>query len=315
MPPSRPVKLVAFGGGTGLPVLLRGLRDRSDAEVTAIVTVADDGGSSGRLRRELAVPPPGDVRNCLISLAEDRELARLFAHRFPGEGALGGHALGNLILAAIASTAEDFDDAVVHACRLLRTRGVVHPAATEALTLVTQAGDGKVRWGEACTAERSGTLVRVDAMDPIGAAPAAALEAIAAADAVVLGPGSLFTSTIAALLGRGTREALARFAGPVVHVSNLAPQRGETEGLSVADHVRAIVRHAGPHVTDVLVPAEPTGVPVDEPALRRLGVAVHRVPGLVGRRRDGTPGHAPGPLADAVLAVVAGGQALSAMAG
>jgi uncharacterized cofD-like protein len=246
------LRVVAFGGGTGLPVLLRGLRDRV-GDLTAVVTVADDGGSSGRLRQELGVAPPGDVRNCLIALAGRKKLAEVFDYRFEGGGDLWGHSVGNIIIAALADMAGGFCEGVEQAGRFLRIRGRVYPAATESLTLVVSHADGTVTRGESVVREVGKAVSRVE-VEPAGAtAPPGVISAIEAADVVVMSPGSLFTSLIPALLGGGVREALASFPGPVVYAANAMTQPGETTGFTVSDHLRALERHAGPVVTDVLV--------------------------------------------------------------
>ncbi len=246
------LRVVAFGGGTGLPVLLSGLRDRVK-DLTAVVTVADDGGSSGRLRQELGVAPPGDVRNCLVALAGRKRLAEVFNYRFEAPGELNDHSVGNIIIAALSDMAGDFSEGVEQAARFLRIKGRVLPAATESLTLVVRYADGTVTRGESVVHETGKEVARV-AVEPAGAqAPPGVIRAIEAADVLVLGPGSLFTSTIPALLGAGVREALDDFAGPVVYVSNVMTQLGETNGFAVSDHVRAIADHLGPVVTDVLV--------------------------------------------------------------
>jgi len=246
------LRVVAFGGGTGLPVLLRGLRDRV-GDLTAVVTVADDGGSSGRLRQELGVAPPGDVRNCLVALAGRKKLAEVFNYRFDAPGDLNDHSVGNIIIAALADMAGGFCEGVEQAARFLRIKGSVYPAATESLTLVARYGDGSVTRGESVVRSVDKEVVSV-AVEPAGVhAPPAVIEAIERADVVVLSPGSLFTSTIPALLGVGTREALEAFGGPVVYVANVMTQPGETSGFAISDHVRAIQEHAGPIVTDVLI--------------------------------------------------------------
>jgi uncharacterized cofD-like protein len=248
------LKIVAFGGGTGLPVLLRGLRDRV-GDLTAVVTVADDGGSSGRLRQELGVAPPGDVRNCLIALAGRRRLAEVFNYRFEAPGDLNDHSVGNIIIAALADMAGGFCEGVEQASRFLRIKGRVFPAAMESLTLVVRYADGTVTRGESVVHE-TGKQVSEVAVEPSGVpAPKGVIEAIEGADVLVLGPGSLFTSTIPALLGGGVREAIEDFTGPVVYVANVMTQQGETGDFTVSDHVRAIVEHVGPVVTDVLVHA------------------------------------------------------------
>jgi uncharacterized cofD-like protein len=246
------LRVVAFGGGTGLPVLLRGLRDRV-GELTAVVTVADDGGSSGRLRQELGVAPPGDVRNCLVALAGRRKLAEVFNYRFEGGGDLAEHSVGNIIIAALADMAGGFCEGVEQAARFLRIKGQVYPAATESLTLVVTHADGTLTRGESVVREVGKAVARVE-VEPAGAvAPSGVLSAIERADVIFLSPGSLFTSTIPALLGAGTREALARFAGPVVYAANAMTQPGETVGFALSDHLRALADHVGPVVTDALV--------------------------------------------------------------
>jgi uncharacterized cofD-like protein len=246
------LRVVAFGGGTGLPVLLRGLRDRV-GDLTAVVTVADDGGSSGRLRQELGVAPPGDVRNCLVALATRTKLAEVFNYRFEGGGDLSDHSVGNIIIAALSDMAGDFCEGVEQAARFLRIKGSVYPAATESLTLVVRHTDGTVTRGESVVRQVGKAVSRVE-VEPEGAqAPPAVVSAIEAADVVVLSPGSLFTSTIPALLGAGVREALAHFPGPIVYAANVMTQPGETVGFTVSDHLRALAEHVGPIVTDVLV--------------------------------------------------------------
>ena len=282
------LRVVAFGGGTGLPVLLRGLRDRV-GELSAVVTVADDGGSSGRLRQELGVAPPGDVRNCLVALAGRRKLAEVFNYRFEGGGDLAEHSVGNIIIAALADMAGGFCEGVEQAARFLRIKGQVYPAATESLTLLVTHADGTLTRGESVVREVGKTVGRVE-VEPAGAvAPSGVLCAIERADVIILSPGSLFTSTIPALLGAGTREALASFAGPVVYAANVMTQPGETVGFALSDHLRALAEHVGPVVTDVLVHSgelpeelvaryEAEGaapVEVDRGEVARFGVRLH----------------------------------------
>lgn len=246
------LRVVAFGGGTGLPVLLRGLRDRV-GDLTAVVTVADDGGSSGRLRQELGVAPPGDVRNCLVALAGRKKLAEVFNYRFEGGGDLSDHSVGNIIIAALADMAGGFCEGVEQAARFLRIKGRVYPAATESLTLVVSHADGTVTRGESVVREVGKAVSRVEVEPASAVAPPGVISAIARADVVVMSPGSLFTSLIPALLGGGVREALASFSGPVVYAANAMTQPGETTGFAVSDHLRALERHVGSVVTDVLV--------------------------------------------------------------
>jgi uncharacterized cofD-like protein len=310
------LRVVAFGGGTGLPVLLGGLRDRV-GDLTAVVTVADDGGSSGRLRQELGVAPPGDVRNCLVALAGRRRLAEVFNYRFDAPGDLNDHSVGNIIIAALADMAGGFCEGVEQASRFLRIKGRVFPAAVESLTLVVRYADGSVTRGESVV-QGVGKQVTGVSVEPAGVpAPAGVISAIEEADVLVLGPGSLFTSTIPALLGGGVREALADFAGPVVYVANLMTQQGETDDFTVSDHVRAITEHVGPVVTDVLVhsgslpPAtlaryeaeEAAPVTVDRGALRGMGLRVRERDLLARESRAGVR-HDPGRLAMEVCEAV-----------
>jgi uncharacterized cofD-like protein len=303
------LRVVAFGGGTGLPVLLRGLRDRV-GDLVAVVTVADDGGSSGRLRQELGVAPPGDVRNCLVALAGRKNLAQVFNYRFEGGGDLSEHSVGNIIIAALADMAGGFCEGVEQAARFLRIKGSVYPAAMESLTLVVRYADGTVTRGESVVHE-TGKVVSEVSVEPEGAqAPPGVIDAIESADVVVFGPGSLFTSTIPSLLGAGVREALARFGGPVVYAANVMTQAGETAGYSVSDHLRALADHVGPVVTDVLVHAgelpkelvaryeaeDAALVEVDREEIEALGVRLHEA-ALLSENFDASVRHDPDRLA------------------
>lgn len=307
------LRVVAFGGGTGLPVLLRGLRDEV-ADLTAVVTVTDDGGSSGRLRQELGVAPPGDVRNCLVALSGRSRLAEVFNYRF-GAGDLSDHAVGNIIIAALADMGGGFAEGVEQAGRFLRARGHVYPAAVESLTLVVDYEDGTTTRGETAATAAGKRISRVRVEPPDTPAPEAVIQAIRASDTVVLSSGSLFTSTIPALLGGGVREALREFGGPVIYVANAMTQHGETKGFTVADHVEAIADHAGLMVTDVLVHGEDlpeetlrryleegaAPVAVDRARLSALGVRLHEAD-LVFAGEGGVR-HDPDRLAKEVLRV------------
>jgi uncharacterized cofD-like protein len=310
------LRVVAFGGGTGLPVLLRGLRDTVRDGITAVVTVTDDGGSSGRLRQELGVAPPGDVRNCLVALAGRRRLAEVFDYRFEGGGDLRDHAVGNIIIAALTDISGGFFEGVQRAARLLRITGSVYPAATESLTLIVHYADGTVTRGEGAMHEVGPAIVKV-AVEPEGAAaPSEVIRAVHAADVVVLGPGSLFTSTVPALLGRGVREALRTFTGPVVYAANLMTQPGETTGFTVSDHLRAIAAHTGTVITDVLVPSErlpdpalsryraegAAPVAIDREEIERLGIRI-REARLLSETMSAEIRHDPKRLARAVREV------------
>ena len=253
------LKVVAVGGGTGLSMVLQGLKQYvmpseqllqgaapTIAELSAIVTVSDDGGSSGRLRRELNVPAPGDVRNCIVALSEDEALlSRLFRYRFPpGEG-LGGHNFGNLFLSAMTAITGDFSQAVKHSSAILATRGHIYPATTSNAQLYAIMDDGSVVRGETNITASQHRIVELH-MEPADAAPLPmALEAIESADLITIGPGSLFTSLAPNLLVRGVANAMANSHAVKVFVCNLMTQANESLGLTAADHISALYKHAG----------------------------------------------------------------------
>ncbi|OPX85448.1 MAG: Gluconeogenesis factor [Pelotomaculum sp. PtaB.Bin104] len=237
-------KIVVIGGGTGLSVLLRGLK-KYTSNLTAIVTVADDGGSSGRLRGDLGILPPGDIRNCLVALADKEPLMEeLLQYRFP-TGELAGHCMGNLLLAALTGITGGFDQAVRGLSKVLAVRGQVLPATLANVTLCAELTDGTVVQGESNVTGSPGQIKRVF-IKPSRCLPLPeALEAIREADAIVLGPGSLYTSIIPNLLVKGIPEALARASAIKIYVCNVMTQPGETEGYTGSDHLRAIIDHAG----------------------------------------------------------------------
>ena len=299
---ARGPKIVAIGGGTGLSALLRGLKE-STSNLTAVVTVADDGGSSGVLREELGIPAVGDIRNCIVALADDGALmGRLLQYRFPGPGpatespaeadkasaadaasrpvdgpfaaaetSLGGHAVGNLLLAALVQIeAGDFEHGVRTMNRVLAVRGSVVPATGTVLTLHARLVDGSEVLGQTRIAHTTG-VERVW-VTPGDVRPTEdALRAIAEADVVVLGPGSLYTSLLPALLVPGIREAIAASGALVIFACNVATQAGETHGYDLADHLDALDAHGAGHLPDVVLannrfdavaPAGWTGEPV-----------------------------------------------------
>lgn len=243
-------KIVAIGGGTGLPTLLRGLTAYT-SNITAIVTVADDGGSSGRLRRDLGVLPPGDFRNNIAALARDEGLmTQLFQYRF-GEGGLEGHSFGNLFITALSGVTGSFEQALVESSRVLAIRGRVLPSTLADVTLMAdlreiQSNNTRRVAGESAIPEGEGTIERVFLQPENPPAYPDAVRAILSADLIVIGPGSLFTSILPNLLVGGISEAVRRSRAKKVYVCNVASQKGETDGFSVADHVRAIERHVGP---------------------------------------------------------------------
>ncbi|MDD4766363.1 MAG: YvcK family protein [Desulfotomaculaceae bacterium] len=237
-------KIVVIGGGTGLSVLLRGLK-KYTSNLTAIVTVADDGGSSGRLRGELGILPPGDIRNCLVALADKEPLMEdLLQYRF-SSGVLAGHSMGNLLLAALTDMTGRFDLAVRGLSKVLAIRGQVLPATLSDVTLYAELTDGRVVKGESQIPLSNGTIKRIY-LKPSRCLPlAGALAAIAEADAVVLGPGSLYTSIIPNLLVKGMPEALARTPATKICVCNVMTQPGETGGFTASSHLQAIISHTG----------------------------------------------------------------------
>lgn len=263
-------RVVALGGGTGVPVLLRGLREvlfpreapwsAADGDrITAIVTIADDGGSSGRLRRACRSAAPGDVRNSLVALAAaDGPLAALFDYRFEGAGDIAGHSLGNLILTALTHLEGGFPVAVARAAEILATRGRVVPATADDVSLSAEFVDGQRVDGESRIATVGRPIDRVRLQPEDATAAPAAVAALEAADLVVIGPGSLYTSLIPVLLVRDLARVLARSHARVVLVTNLMTEPGETDGYTAADCLAALRRHA-PDVTihDVLLNTAP----------------------------------------------------------
>lgn len=246
-------KAVAIGGGTGQPQVLRCLLELG-YETCAVVTMADDGGSSGVLRRELGVLPPGDARNCLVALADDEHsvLARAFQYRFPA-GGLEGHALGNLAIAALADVTGDFAEAIALAGECLGARGSVYPSTLEVVYLHGVDRSGNEISGQARLAANPAAVESVY-LEPAEPAPyAPALEVIGEADLIVIGPGSLYTSLIPNLLVSGIAEAVRRSAALTVYVSNVANLRGETGGLDAADHVQALIDHGLDGAIDVAI--------------------------------------------------------------
>jgi uncharacterized cofD-like protein len=245
------LKIVAIGGGTGLASVLRGLKSL-DSDITAIVTVADDGGSSGKLRKDMKMLPPGDIRNCLVALAEaEPDMTSLFNHRF-ARGALAGHNFGNLFLAAMTEMTGDFQLAVRTMSRILAVKGRVLPATLSDVTLRAEMEDGTVVFGEYAIPQVRKRIKRLSVMPPDPPALDEAVRAIGEADGIIIGPGSLYTSVIPNLLVPGIREAIASSRSHKLYVCNIMTQPGETDGYSVSDHVFAIERHAGRLFASVL---------------------------------------------------------------
>ena len=262
-------KIVAIGGGTGMPQLLRGLRKYTD-NITAIVTVADDGGSSGQLRRSLGMLPPGDFRNNIAALSDDAEglMKRLFQYRFaesdvgstthPNE--LAGHSFGNLFITTMAAVTGSFEAAISESSKVLRVRGRVLPSTLENVTLCAEVrrsrADGSEEWviveGESKLPKAEGQIERVFLNPEQARAYPEAIRALLQADLIVAGPGSFFTSVMPNLLVRGVRDAISAAPAPRIYICNVATQAGETDGFSVADHMRKLREHAGDAFTMVL---------------------------------------------------------------
>ncbi|HEY8347187.1 MAG TPA: YvcK family protein [Symbiobacteriaceae bacterium] len=245
-------RVVAIGGGTGIPALLRGLKQYT-SNITAVVTVADDGGSSGRLRSEFGILPPGDIRNCLVALADTEPLMeRLFQHRFEmGEG-LAGHSFGNLFILAMTEATGNFYDAVRASSQVLAVRGRVMPSTLDQVMLKAEMADGRIVAGESIIG-KAGVPIRRVFLEPVGkdGKPGEirplpeALEAIEQAELIVLGPGSLYTSIIPNLLVPGVADAIRRSKALKIYVCNIMTEHGETDGYTVSRHIKAIIDHAG----------------------------------------------------------------------
>ncbi len=251
----RGLHVVAIGGGTGLSTLLKGLKayvhssaeatSSTIAELCAVVTVSDDGGSSGRLRKELNMLPPGDIRNCIVALSEDEALlSRLFQHRFVKGSGLEGHSFGNLFLAALTSITKDFSEAVRLSSEILLTRGHIFPATTANVELEAQMDDGTRVRGESKITASHGRIKELTLVPPDVEPLPQTRAAIASADLITIGPGSLFTSLVPNLLVRGIAKAIVESTATKVYVCNLMTQANESLGLTAADHIRALNGHA-----------------------------------------------------------------------
>ncbi|HVA38200.1 MAG TPA: gluconeogenesis factor YvcK family protein [Candidatus Dormibacteraeota bacterium] len=250
---TRGAKIVAIGGGTGLATLLRGLKQYT-SNITAVVTVSDDGGSSGRLRRELGVLPPGDIRNCLVALADsERLITELFQYRFTDGSGLAGHSFGNLLLAALTAVTGGFDTAIRESSRVLAIRGRVLPSTLTPVRLCAELEDRTIVEGETNISASTKRISRVF-LDPLHCKPLPeVIDAIREADAIILGPGSLYTSIIPNLLVEGIAAEIARSNAVRVYVCNVMTQPGETHGYSAADHVQAINALVGERLFDYVI--------------------------------------------------------------
>lgn len=308
--------ITVVGGGHGLSVLLRGIKEAT-SNVTAVVTVADDGGSSGRLRQDLGMIPPGDLRNCLVALADTEPLMeKLFQHRFEGSSELSGHSFGNLFIAAMAQVTGDVETALKESSKVLAVKGQVLPASKEFVRLDAIMEDGTVVHGESKIPKAHKRIHRVKLYPEHAEAVQSSLDAIRNAEAIVLGPGSLYTSVIPNLLVEGIGDAICRSNAVKIYICNVMTQPGETDGYTASMHVKAIMDHAGRNVVDyVIVNSTPvpeklkqkyaeTGaypVAVDDDALNQLGVGIIKADLITAQ--DAIH-HDPKKLCDSVMRVV-----------
>ena len=309
---NRDLNIAVIGGGTGLSTMLRGLK-RQTRNITAIVTVADDGGGSGMLRADLGMPPPGDVRNCIQALANTEPIMeKLLAYRFT-EGSLKGQSFGNLFLAALNGMSDTFDEAVRRMSDVLAITGRVLPGTNENVYLVAELSDGSEAVGESHIADfKKGTDKRITRVRLIPERPGAlpeALEAIRAADMIVLGPGSLYTSIMPNLVTDGVSEAIAESDAFRIYVLNIMTQDGETEGYTASDHISALFTNSGRKLFDYClansldIPGEiaaryraegAEAVRIDDAEVKGLGVEVLRAP--VASWKNGLVRHDPDAL-------------------
>lgn len=286
------LNITVIGGGTGLAVLLRGLKKYSH-NITAVVTVADDGGSSGRIRSELGIPPPGDIRSTLVALADTEPLMEsLFQYRFPWGQGLEGHSFGNLFIAAMTDLTGDFEEAIRQFSRVLAVRGTVRPSTLDTVNLRAVFADGSCVLGESGIPEQRKPIESIELVPSDAEALPEAAAAIRNADLVVIGPGSLYTSIIPNVLIAGIGDALADTAALRIYACNAMTQPGETDNMTASDHVRALLRHCGDRpvvdlalVNDTKIPtsqleayAEQGAHPVavDADAFQRLGIPMAR---------------------------------------
>lgn len=326
-------RVVAIGGGTGLPNVLRGLRplmfpdgarDATRDRLVAVVATSDDGGSSGRLRAEFNMIPPGDIRNCLAALSgNESRIADIFQYRFgTGEG-LNGHAIGNLVLAALADVTQDFAEAVDIAARMLDISGIVLPATSEIVTLVAEFADGRVLSGETTIAKAGGTIDRLGLLPERPRCSTRVSDALRRADVIVAGPGSLYTSILPPLLVPDIADAILASRAVRILVANLMTEAGETDHFGVLEHLLTIERHVGRQLFDCViynttpvaeplaaVYAERQAMPIvtgtfELSALERVGVRAIGVP-LVSEHPAGKIRHHPDRLAAAITALAHG---------
>ncbi|WP_332648642.1 gluconeogenesis factor YvcK family protein [Lysinibacillus sp. 54212] len=269
-------RIVVIGGGTGLSTLVRGLKTHN-FDITAIVTVADDGGSSGRLRDDYDIPPPGDVRNVIAALSDVEPLVeQMFQYRFTNSNDLGGHSLGNLMLTALTEITGDFSHAIAEMSKVLNVHGKVIPAANKKVTLHAELQDGTYIQGESKISDATKPIKRVFLTPPNTQPLPAAIRAINRADYILIGPGSLYTSIIPNLIVKDIGEAVVRARAKKIYICNLMTQKGETIGYSAADHVAAIHLHVGKtFLESILINNEDLPQPIKESYKEENAEPVH----------------------------------------
>jgi uncharacterized cofD-like protein len=308
------LKIVAIGGGTGLSALLRGIKQQ-DVGITAIVTVADDGGSTGRIRRDFDIPAPGDIRNCIVALADNEStVGRLFQYRFDQTSPeLAGHSFGNLFITALAQVTGSFEQAVIESAKVLAVRGRVLPSTLENVTLCGELVDGTLVYGESTISSNKPPIKRIFLQPDSPDAYEPAMAAIINADLIVLGPGSLYTSVLPNLLVNGITQAIRSSGGRVVYACNVATQPGETDNFTAAEHIDAVIDYLGEGVLNyalvnnnrAVVDAITPEIPVEAVTDEDLGSVADRVE-IISRDvvNDANPlRHDPDKLAAALLEI------------
>ncbi|HAT56230.1 MAG TPA: hypothetical protein DCS74_01475 [Veillonellaceae bacterium] len=307
--------LTAVGGGHGLSALLRGMKNKT-SNLSAIVTVADDGGSSGRLREEMNIIAPGDLRNCLVAMADKESvLEKLFQYRFGGKGELAGHSLGNLFLAALMEQFGDAERALEAASKVLNVRGQVIPSTVDTVRLSALMADGKTIEGETEIAAYPSRIVHLSTIPAAPRAVPDAVEAIRRADIITLGPGSLYTSILPNLLVPDVLQAIRESSASCLYICNVMTQPGETDGYTVSDHVKALIDHVGPGVINFVLANDGMPAPdilrryaavgsypvvIDPENIQKQGVALIRAD-LIGE--TAAAAHNPVVLADEIIRI------------
>jgi uncharacterized cofD-like protein len=308
---NRGPKIVAIGGGTGLSTILKGLKNITN-NLTAVVTVGDDGGSSGRLREEMGVLPPGDIRNCIAALADEEDLVtELFQYRFNKGNGLEGHSFGNLFLSALCAITGDMYTAIKESSKVLAIRGTVLPSTLDDMRLVAELEDGRIIQGESNIPEAKGKIKRLTCLPKRPAALPEVLDAIHQADFIIMGPGSLFTSIIPNLLIEEIAQAISRSTAPKGYICNVMTQPGETDDYTVSDHLKQILKQSKykniidtvfvnselpANLADKYQKAGSFPVKFDEEAVAKLGIKVI-MRKLIEENKDGFVRHSPRKLA------------------